>query len=256
MRRRFLGELLAAAALFTVAGSTASRAASKVLIVGTDASFMPFEFTEHGKIQGFDIDLWAMIAKDLGLDYKLRPMDFSGLIPALQTGNIDVTLSGLTIKPSRAKVIDYSIPYYASGLIACVSVKNTTIEKPADLDGKRIGVKTGTATVDWVRKNVKNGTMLSFPTLDNALLALQAGRVDAVIHDTPSIIYYANTAGKGLVRVVEPPMKSGDYYGIGFTKGSPLVPAVNTELRKLAADGRYKALYMKWFGSAPTFEPK
>ncbi|NNM56685.1 glutamine ABC transporter substrate-binding protein GlnH [Acidocella sp.] len=255
MRRRLLLGIFTAALALT-GSAKASFAEGKVLTVGTDVSFMPFEFSNNGKTQGFDIDLWTKIASDLGLKFKWQPMDFSGIIPALQTKNIDVAISGITITPARAQVIDFSEPYYASGLTAVVAKNDTAITSPADLAGKKIGVKTGTATVDWVKANVKNAQMVSFPNIDDALLALQAGRVDAVIHDTPNVVYYANTAGKGLVRVLTPPMESGEYYGIAFPKGSPLVPQINAELSKLSADGFYKATYIKWFGMQPAFEPK
>jgi glutamine transport system substrate-binding protein len=95
----------------------------------------------------------------------------------------------------------------------------------------------------------------AFPNIDNALLELQAGRVDAVIHDTPEMVYFAATAGKGAVSVLPEPIKSGDFYGIGFPKGSDLVPKVNEDLKKIKADGRYVAIYKKWFGVEPTTIP-
>ena len=86
--------LIASVVLMMVTG----MGQAKELVVGCDTNFMPFEFKQDGKYVGFDIDLWAAIAKDLKLEYKLQPMDFNGLIPALQTGNIDAAIAGMTIK--------------------------------------------------------------------------------------------------------------------------------------------------------------
>ena len=88
------------------------------------------------------------------------------------------------------------------------------------------------------------------PTINNALLALEAGRTDAVIYDMPALMYYANNAGKGKVRVIRPPLEGRDV-GIGFQKGSPLVATANTTLTAMKADGRLKSLREKWFGTEP-----
>ncbi|TGQ20511.1 transporter substrate-binding domain-containing protein, partial [Mesorhizobium sp. M00.F.Ca.ET.220.01.1.1] len=99
------------------------------LIVATDTAFVPFEFKEGDKYVGFDIDLWAAIAKDIGVTYTLQPMDFNGIIPALQTKQVDVGLAGITIKDERKKVIDFSDGYYDSGFLLMVPV-NSTIKGP------------------------------------------------------------------------------------------------------------------------------
>ncbi len=222
-------------------------AQGKQLLVATDTAFVPFEFKQDGKYTGFDIDLWEAIAQQAGLTYQLRPMDFNGIIPGLQTRNIDAALAGITIRDDRKKVIDFSDPYYESGLALLVGSNNNEINKASDLDGKLVAVKIGTATVDYLKENVPNAKLKLFPNIDNAFLELATGRVDAVVHDTPNLQYFANTAGKGQVKVVGS-LKSGDFYGIGFPKGSDLVPVVNKALAELRNNGTYDAIYEKWFG--------
>ena len=80
--------------------AVSSQAADK-LVVATDTAFVPFEFKQGDKYVGFDVDLWAAVAKELKLDYTLKPMDFSGIIPALQTKNVDLALAGITITDER-----------------------------------------------------------------------------------------------------------------------------------------------------------
>lgn len=224
-----------------------AMAQGKELLVATDTAFVPFEFKQDGKYTGFDIDLWEAIAKQAGLSYQLRPMDFNGIIPGLQTRNLDVALAGITIREDRKKVIDFSDPYYESGLAVLVSVNNNDVKTAADLDGKLVAVKIGTATVDYLKENVPNAKLKLFPNIDNAFLELATGRVDAVVHDTPNLQYFANTAGKGQVKVTGS-LKSGDFYGIAFPKGSELVPVVNKALATLRESGEYAAIYEKWFG--------
>ena len=85
-------------AALTLAFAVSSHAANKTLVVATDTAFVPFEFKQGDKYVGFDVDLWAAIAKELKLDYPLQPMDFSGIIPALQTKNIDLAPLPTSVK--------------------------------------------------------------------------------------------------------------------------------------------------------------
>lgn len=238
---------LAGLALVLALPAVQAAPQDKELLIATDTAFVPFEFKQDGKYTGFDIELWDAIAKEAGLKYSLRPMDFNGIIPGLQTRNIDAALAGITIRDDRKKVIDFSDPYYESGLAILVAKDNTDIKTAKDLEGKTVAVKIGTATVDYLKSNVPNAKLKLFPNIDNAFLELATGRVNAVVHDTPNLQYFAKTGGEGRVKVVGS-LKSGDFYGIGFPKGSDLVPIVNNALKVIHANGKYDALYQKWFG--------
>jgi glutamine transport system substrate-binding protein len=149
----------------------------------------------------------------------------------------------------RHRLAAFSDPYYKSGLIALTRADNATIRTPADLAGKHIGTETGTLAVGYIKEHVKDATLEQLPSINNALLAMEAGRTDAVVYDKPLLLYYANTAGKNKVKVVMPALEGLDV-GIGFQKGSPLVAAVNQQLAAMKADGRLQALNRKWFGEA------
>jgi glutamine transport system substrate-binding protein len=224
-------------------------ARAETLVVAVDTAFVPFEFKQGDKYVGFDIDLWDAVAKELKLDYKLQPMDFNGILPALQTKNVDVGLAGITIKDERKKAIDFSDGYYDSGFMLMVPA-NSPIQGAADLKGKQLAVKTGTSAADYAKANFAGTELRQFPNIDNAYLELQTGRVDAAMHDTPNVLYYIATAGKGKVKAVGAQMMAHQY-GIGFPKGSPLVAQVNGALAKIKADGRYTTIYKKWFGTEP-----
>ncbi|NWD04169.1 glutamine ABC transporter substrate-binding protein GlnH [Pseudomonas gingeri] len=229
--------------------ASAAVNAEQTLNIATDTSYMPFEFKQNGKYVGFDIDIWAEIAKEQGWKYELHPMDFNGIIPALQTRNIDGGLAAMAIREERKKVVDFSAPYYESGHAILVRADNTSIKSWADLDGKVVASKTGTTTIDWIKTHLKPKELQQFPNVDSEFLALQAGRVDAVIEDTPVIAYYVNNEGKGKTRLAGEPVIA-DPYGFAFQKGSPLVSKVNESLAKMQADGRYAQIYRKWFGDA------
>ena len=243
-----MNKLFAFAAAATMALGIGTASAAD-LIVATDTAFVPFEFKEGDKYVGFDIDLWDAIAKDIGASYELRPMDFAGIIPALQTGQVDVALAGITIKPERQEAIDFSDGYYDSGLLLMVPA-DSAVESAADLAGKTLAVKTGTSSSDYAEENFKETELRKFPNIDNAYLELRTGGVDAAMHDTPNVLYYIATAGGGQVKAVGEQMM-GHEYGIGFPKGSELTAKVNAALAAMKADGRYDAIYEKWFGTKP-----
>jgi glutamine transport system substrate-binding protein len=216
------------------------------LIVTTDTAFVPFEFRHKGEYIGFDIDLWEAIADELKLEYRLQSMDFLGIIPALQVGQVDVALAGITITPEREKVLDFSDGYYESGFSIMVPI-NSDIKSSNDLKGKIIAIKTGSSAAYYAKENFKDTTFHLFPNIGNAYLELLSGRVDAVVFDTPNIMYYIATAGNGQFKAVGENMMAHQY-GIAFPKGGELVHRVNKALANMRADGRYDDIYSKWFG--------
>lgn len=231
----------------TVAFSQPSRAED--LVVATDTAFVPFEFKDGDKYVGFDIDMWDAIATEIGVTYTLQPMDFNGIIPALQTKQVDVALAGITIKPERQKVIDFSDGYYDSGFLLMVPV-DSAIKGADDLKGMTLAVKTGTSATDYAKEHFTETELRQFPNIDNAYLELQTGRVDAAMHDTPNVLYYIAKAGNGKVKAVGEQMMAHEY-GIAFPKGSELVAKVNAALANMKKDGRYNEIYKKWFGAEP-----
>ncbi|ORM70380.1 glutamine ABC transporter substrate-binding protein GlnH [Pantoea wallisii] len=238
-------------AALALAFSLSSTAAEKKLVVATDTAFVPFEFKKGDQYVGFDVDLWAAIAKELKLDYTLKPMDFSGIIPALQTKNVDLALAGITITEERKKAIEFSDGYYKSGLLVMVRENENNIKGINDLNGKTVAVKSGTGSVDYAKANIKTKDLRQFPNIDNAYMELGTNRADAVLHDTPNILYFINTAGKGRFKAVGDSIEA-QQYGIAFPKGSDdLREKVNGALKTLRDNGTYNTIYKKWFGTEP-----
>lgn len=220
------------------------------IVVATDTGFVPFAFRQDGQHTGFDVQLWDAIAKEANIEYELRPMDFNGIIPGIQTGNIDVAIAGMSIREDRQKVVDFSQPYYESGLALLVHDNEEEIKTAADLDDKLVAVRIGTVAVDYMKENVPGAKLKLFPNMDNSFMELSTKRVDAVVHDTPNLQYYAQTAGKGRVKVVGS-LSSGDNYGIAFTKGSELTAMVDKALDTIKENGVYDSIYETWFGKKP-----
>ncbi|OQP30767.1 glutamine ABC transporter substrate-binding protein GlnH [Pantoea latae] len=238
--------------LALIACSVSFTAASQdKLTVGVDTAFVPFEFKQGDKYVGFDVDLWDAIAKKMQVSYELRPMDFSGLIPGLQSRNLDVAMAGITITDARKQAVDFSQGYYNADLLIAVKSDNSSISKFSDLAGKRVGLKQGTAAASFM-KGKYPASYVEFPNIDNAYLDLQAGNLDAVVHDSPNVLYYVKTAGGGKVKSTgENDTILPQQYGFALQKNSSLTPKVNAALTALRADGTYNKIYVKWFNKQP-----
>jgi glutamine transport system substrate-binding protein len=241
--------MLIAAMLVTAVGARLARAEQKLVVVGTEVANKPFIFKKDGGFTGFSYDLWVEVAKEINVGYKVQTMDFSALIPALQTKNIDVAFSSIFITAQRKAVVDFSDPYYldGTGVLTAGSSKLRTIK---DLAGKKIASMTGSAQVAWINENLPTAEQTQFPDVTDAIFALQAGRVEAVLYDFPTLAYYVATENKANVRLLDEHAGADIPCGFVFPKGSSLVAPTNDALRKIRADGRYQALTKKWFGPA------
>lgn len=227
-----------------------SQSGAKTLKVAIDPTFAPFEFQgKDGTLQGFDVDVVNSIGKAAGFQVKYENMRFDSMIAALQANSVDAAVAGMTITAERAKVIDFSKPYFRSGLAIAVSDKNKEITKLDNLKNKKIAVQIGT-TGAAKAKSISGAKLSTFDTPDLALQELANGNVDAVINDKPVTLYAFKTGNlKGLKVVGE--TLTEEYYGIAAPKKSTNVEAINKGLDTIIKDGTYAQIYKKWFNEEP-----
>ncbi|WP_085992892.1 glutamine ABC transporter substrate-binding protein [Oceanobacillus senegalensis] len=218
--------------------------------VVSDTSFVPFEFRdENGEYTGFDIELIKAIAEEAGFEIELETTNFDGIIPGLQTGQFDIAIAGISITEERKKVIDYSDPYYESGLAIGVPIDNDEIKGIEDLEGKTIATRLGSTSSAYIKENIEGAEPNEYEQLDQAYLAVENGSADAVLYDAPNVKYYIQTEGKDSLKVVGDLYQAEDY-GIAITKGNEeLVTAINDALATLRENGTYDEIYEKWFGT-------
>ncbi|WP_422074196.1 transporter substrate-binding domain-containing protein [Tranquillimonas rosea] len=236
----------------SVALAGAAHAQTETAQVATDPSFVPFEMMdeETGEMTGFDMDMIRELADRAGFEVNINTMDFNGIIPAVQTGNMDIAIAGITITDERAEIVDFSDPYYDSGLQILVGANNEEVETIEDLEGMTIGTKIGSTSFDFLTEKFgDDATITPYPGSGDMYLALMGGSVDAVFYDAPNVGYFAKTRGEGQVKVVGP-LYEGQQYGIAFAKGSDLVEPVNEALAAMREDGTYDEIYSEWFGSS------
>lgn len=241
--------MTACAMLLAGCGGEKKEAAEKVLRVGTEPSFAPFEFQKEGskEFTGFDIDLIRAIGKQMGYKVEVQNMGFDALIPALNAGNIDVAIAGMSITDERKKVVEFSDPYYTSGLIIMVNNDNNDIKTLKDLEGKRIACQIGT-TGEKKSRSVPGAQVTAFNTQSEASLELKNGGADAVINDAPVVAYYLQQGGSESAKTVGEKMEAEDY-GIAVKKdNAKLAAEINKAMAELKKNGEFDKIYKTWFG--------
>ncbi|NDY55698.1 transporter substrate-binding domain-containing protein [Desulfovibrio sulfodismutans] len=161
------------------------------LVVGMELKFWPFEYVnEKGEPMGFDVDIARQIATELGVELDIKDMEWTGLIPALQAGKIDLIISGITGTLERAKTITFSRPYFTTGLCALVSAKKApNLASVAALDdpARIIAVKTGTTADLVAAKRFPKAHINRFKEETACVQEVVSGRADAFFYDQISI---------------------------------------------------------------------
>lgn len=247
-RRSFLGAAAAASAVLGLAlGSLASHAAEP-LRVGTDATFPPMEFVDNGKRTGFDVELVEAIGAKLGRKIEWVDIDFKGLIPGLIAKRFDLAVSAIYITDERRKVVDFTDPYFAGGLVVMVKDNNQTIKTPADLAGKKVSVQVGTKSVTFLRDNYPQINRVEVEKNQEMFDLVGIGRADAAVTGKPAAYQLVRT--RPGFRVLDQQITT-EAYGIAVRKDEPqLTAALNAALARIKADGSYAAIEKKWFSSS------
>jgi polar amino acid transport system substrate-binding protein len=330
---------------------------SKTLKVATKP-FKPFVYQQNGEWVGFSIDLWRELARVLGVQYEIVGTEtVAELLNTLRHKEADLAVAGLTITSEREQAIDFSFPFYQSGLQIMVSshhndassdllqtvfsvallkllagllatllfaahllwvferkrnpnmfpegylsgvgsafwwaaatlttvgygdkVPQSTLGRtvgfvwmfagillisyftasvttvltvnrlegnirgPKDLPGKLVGSTRGSTATKWLYANSMAPT--EFDTIEEGYKAVEDGKIDALVYDSPVLLYHAAHEGKGRLRVVGSVFEKQGY-GIALQEHSPLREQVNRALLTLQEDGTYGELYRKWFG--------
>lgn len=216
----------------------------------TDTGFIPFEWqdSQTKEWKGFDVELLHALGKRAGYQPVLKSMEFDGIIPALEEHGADAAIAAMGITKKREKVIDFSDPYYFSGMSFLVRSDNNTITGIPSLSGKKVAVKVGTTNYSYLKAHMPKGTqLLTYPDSSDTYIALETGNADAVFNDAPNLQYFVHHQGKGKFKVV-PKEYNGSSYGIVFAKGDKWLAPTNKALAEMKADGSYQKLVNKYFG--------
>lgn len=228
----------------TQQSETAENTEGGVLRMGTNATFPPYEYVdENNEVAGIDADIAAAIADKLGMELEITDMAFDSLIPALQSDTIDIVLAGMTVDPERAESVNFT-DSYATGVQVIIVPEGSDIASPDDLEGKNIGVQTGTTgdlycTDDYGQEFVKQ-----FDNGPLAVAALLNGQVDCVVIDNePAKNYVA--ANEGL-KILDTAFANEDYAAALAKEDTELYEQVNTAIQELKEDGTIASIIEKY----------
>lgn len=226
------------------AGSTEGKSASgKKYIINTDTTFAPFEFeNEKGEMVGIDLDILKAVAKDQGFDYEVIPVGFSAACIALESGECDGVIAGMSITPDRSMKYDFSEPYYDSGVGMAV-LSGSGIQTYDQLKGQNVAAKIGTEGCAFAESvaDQYGFKVTQYESSSDMYQSVLSGESAACFEDYP-VIGYEISRGLGLT--MPAPMEKGSSYGFATLKGAnpELVQMFNKGLENIKANGTYEKI--------------
>ena len=240
--------------------SSESTLDKDTLIVGIDDAFAPLGFKdESGEITGFDIDLAKELAKRLNKKIIFQPIDWTMKESELKSGNIDLIWNGYTITDERKNKVDFSVPYLKNKQVI-VTLADSNINSKSDLANKKVGAQSESSAVAAMEKEAdlyssfNGGGSITFEDNNQALMDLEAGRLDAVVADEILVRYYLSLKGEDKFKILEDNFGEEEY-GVGIRKGDTgMVDAFNKAYKEMQEDGTLKEISEKWFNKDITIK--
>jgi ABC-type amino acid transport substrate-binding protein len=227
--------------------SAVSCSRSNALIIGTDATYPPFEFKdEHGEFAGVSIDLGKALAEYLGRPVEFRNIAFDGLLAAIPTGNVDIAISSMTATAERRKSFDFTDPY-AMTSICLLLPKESPLKSFEELkQGKRrIVVKIATTGEQWARQNLPAASIVAVDSDPACVMEVSKGSADAWIYDQISVMNYQQR-NPDTTRALLAPIRV-EHWAIGLRQGQEeLKTKINAFLKEFRAKGGFDKLAEKY----------
>ncbi len=218
--------------------------AAKTYIIATDTTFAPFEFqNESGEYVGIDIDLLAAIAEDQGFEYELQSLGFNAAVQALEAGQADGVIAGMSITDERKQKFDFSEPYFDSGVVMGIAADNEEIKSYEDLAGKKVAVKIGTEGASFA-DSIKDQYGFETVVFDDSsamYMDVTVGNSAACFEDYP-VLGYGITQNVALKMVTEKEQGSSYGFAVGKEKNAELLEMFNAGLANLKENGKYQEI--------------
>lgn len=232
----------AGAADTTTAAAEKTESTGGKIVMVTNAEFPPYEYHENDTIVGIDADIARAVAEQMGMELEIQDMAFDSLIPAIQSGKADFAAAGMTVNEDRLKNVDFTDTYAQAAQVIIVT-KDSPIASPDDLTGKKIGVQTGT-TGDIYADDVENAEVQRFNKGMEAVMALNQGKIDAVIIDRePAKVFVKENEG---LKILDEAF-TVEEYAIAVKKGNTeLLDKMNAAIKELKESGELQKIVDKY----------
>src|SRR5262245_32402592 len=223
------------------------------LVVGTAASMPPLNMTtKTGEIIGLEVDLAQAMAEAMNVKLRLTPIPFAGLLPALEAGQVDMILSGMTMTPTRNMKVAFVGPYFVSGKSFLTKEATMTAKGSADLNNPsmRLAALRSSTSQTFVQQTIPKATLVLTRDYDEAISLVLQDKVDAMIADFPVCIFTVQRyPDRGLYALVTP--LTYEPIGIAIPVNDPLlVNWAQNLLRELEATGALEQARDRWFKDA------
>lgn len=233
--------------VLTLAGCGSKDKASNTIVFGTNAEFPPFEFISAngviGEYDGIDMALAKKIGEEIGMTAEIENIEFDSLLIALQNGQLDAVIAGMTVTDERKESVDFTTPYYKATQVMIVR-EDSDIAKASDMEGKVISVVQGYTGETCVQdlgfeyEAFKKGT--------ECVMELANGKCDVVVIDSATAQKYVSD-NPGLKIVEDDSAFASEEYAIAVKKGNTeLLNKINAAVEKFLADGTVSELGVKY----------
>ena len=246
-------------------GNTASASASaspvidrilqrSELVVGMAGNMPPMNMTtKEGELIGYEVDLAKNMAASMGVRAKFSVMPFAELLPALQSGKIDLILSNMTITPARNLKVAFVGPYFTSGKAFLTKIKTIALaDEAADIDAKntKLVALKGSTSQAFVEKAIPDATLVTANDYDEAVKMVLEDKVDAMVADYPiCVVSVFRYPDQGLLSVVT--TLTYEPIGVGVQAGDPLLVNWVENFMGIAEEtGLLQKFEEKWFRKA------
>ena len=206
--------------------------------IGVDIPYGVMEFyDDNGREAGIDIDMLRTIAEEFDISATFVAMPFDKLFEAIQSRQVDLVASAVTITPERQKTLLFSEPYLDAGMSLAVAAGDSDIQSHADLNGKRVAVLKGTVGEELAGKSglFANATIVPYQINEVRMQALLSGEVDA------TIVHFLTTEDQR-IRLVGDPLTQSFYGVVTHQDNRRLMDQINRVLRDMKRDGRLQAI--------------
>lgn len=243
------------------ANTTTTSAEEGVWRVAIAQDLRPFAMTKGKRLVGFDVELIKAVGKACGATLRLESHPFDALIPLIQANRIDVAIGAVPITPERSKIVDFSQPYFRSGVAIAALPQNEQLKTLASLENRPIAVQLGTAGARLATE-IPGSSLLTFEKATDVVKAIQKKDAEAALIAMPTLLdTLKNKRGFSIKKVgdlIEP-----HDFGImvrralnnneSNNESAPsVIEAINTALTTLVEDKTYAKIHKRWLGAEPT----
>ena len=249
----------------------------KPLKVGVSATREPLSFVDAGgSITGHDGELARRIAAKLHRPVEFQDMKFLALIPALNSGKIDLVITGMTATGERRKSVDFSEPYFVNSQVllavkpaakagagqepqspggnSAPKANSLQLTSPADLNNKRIGVLLGSAHSTWATQHCQGAQVLEYKSAADVVLAVKTNKVDAALYDAEPLRIALRA--EPTLAAMDGNLFSFDV-GAGFRKSNTATrDQFNQFLAGIRKSGLYADMLNRWLEQGDTRMPQ